>query len=73
MSELLSIINIIFENKGLPQLLSISEKTNLRTDLAFSSLDLAEFTVRVEEKFGIDVFADGIVETIAEVMEKIKR
>ena len=73
MSELLSIINIIFENKGLPQILSISEKTNLRSDLAFNSLDLAEFTVRVEEKFGVDIFADGIVETIAEVMEKIKR
>jgi acyl carrier protein len=73
MLELLSIINIIFENKGLPQILSISEKTNLRSDLAFNSLDLAEFTVRVEEKFGIDVFADGIIETIAEVMEKIKR
>ena len=73
MQELLVIINIILANKGVPPLLSVTEKTNLRTGLDFSSLDLAEFTVRVEEKFGVDVFAGGIVETIEEVMIKINK
>ena len=73
MSEILKIINIIFENKGWPPLHFISEKTNLRIDLSFSSLDLAEFTVRIEEKFDIDIFDVGIVETIGEVLQKINR
>jgi acyl carrier protein len=42
-------------------------------DLGFESLDLAELTVRIEEKFGVDVFADGLVTTVGEVMQKLEK
>lgn len=37
------------------------------------SLDLAELTVRIEDAFGIDVFEDGIIDTIGEIMDKINK
>jgi len=37
------------------------------------SLDLAELTVRLEEEFGVDVFEDGIVETVEEILTKLSK
>jgi acyl carrier protein len=34
-------------------------------------LDLAELTVRIEKETGIDVFADGIVQTVGQVIKRI--
>lgn len=47
------------------------EKANLRYDLGLDSLDLAELTVRIENEFGVDIFEDGIVETVGEILEKL--
>ena len=44
---------------------------SLRKDLGFDSFDLAELTVLVEDEFGIDIFADGLVDTIQEVEAKL--
>lgn len=71
MEKLLEIINTVRDNKGLDKLESIQPKFNLVQDLKFDSLDLAELTVRCEKEFGIDIFADGIVNTIQEILEKI--
>lgn len=70
--KILLIINDIRIAKGLSQIIALEEGTDLRKDLGFSSFDLAELTVRVEDEFGIDIFKDGIVNTIAEVYEKLK-
>ena len=43
----------------------------LREDIGFDSLDLAELTVRIEEAFEVDVFADGLVSTIGEIEAKL--
>lgn len=64
-------INEIVENKGLEGLKGITESTQLRDDLGFDSLDLAELTVRIEKETGIDVFADGIVQTVGQVIKRI--
>ena len=64
------IINTIRTNKGLKTLTNFSEETRLR-DLELDSLDLAEFTVRIEKETGIDVFADGIISTVGEVDQRI--
>jgi len=50
---------------------SISENTQLRKDLGFDSLDLAELTVRIEAVFKVDIFEDGIVNTVGEILVKI--
>ncbi|MCC5841592.1 MAG: acyl carrier protein [Opitutales bacterium] len=57
--------------KGLPAAGGISADTRLRQDLALDSLDLAELTVRLEARFGVDVFADGLVHTVGEVQSRL--
>ena len=72
-NELLSIINQVRENKGQPPVGELPPDSRLREDIGFKSLDLAEFTVRIEERFGVDVFADGLVNTIGEIEERLRR
>ena len=71
MKKFLEIINLIRYNEGLEKLNNITNEQNLMQDLGFDSLDLAELTVRCEKEFGVDIFADGIVTTVKEVMDKI--
>jgi len=72
-STLQNIINNVRENNGMPPLESISENMDLRTDIGFDSLDLAELTVKIEKETGIDVFADSFVNTVGEILEKISK
>lgn len=72
MERILKIINTIRSNKELELISTITESTNLRDDLGLDSFDLAELTVYIEEEFGVDIFEDGIVNTIGEVIQKIK-
>jgi acyl carrier protein len=71
MNELGKIINKIVENKGQTPFSTLNLDCDLRIDLGFDSLDLAELTVRCEQAFGIDIFEDGIVTTVKEVIEKL--
>jgi len=67
-----TIVSLILENKNKKLSYDISPETRLREDLGFDSLDLAEFTVRIEEKYNIDIFEEGILNTIGEVIGKIE-
>ena len=69
--NLLAIINDIKENSGSDKVDQISEGTRLRDDLGFDSFQLAELTVHIEEEYGIDIFEDGIVNTIGEIINKL--
>lgn len=71
--DLLTIFNQVRENKGLPAIAAYDRALRLREDIGFESLDLAELTVRIEEKFSVDVFADGLVHTAGEIEDKIVR
>lgn len=72
-ADLLLLINHVRENKHLAPITELTHDLRLREDVGFESLDLAELTVRIEEKFGVDVFADGLVHTVGEVEMKIAR
>ena len=72
-SSLLSVINEVRANKGQPPLGLLVPALRLREDIGFESLDLAELTVRIEEKFGVDVFSYGLVITVGEVVQKIEK
>lgn len=72
-NDLVLLANQVRGHKSLPPLAQVVSSTRLREDLGFNSLDLAEFTVRIEERFGVDVFADGIVTTFGEVRDKVAR
>ena len=73
MDRLLDIINIILTNREKPTLDKISGETDLRTDLGFDSLDLAELTARIEAEYDVDIFEDGIVFKISDIWEKISK
>lgn len=69
--KILGIINTIRMNKNLPVIVEMSNETSLRNDLGFSSLDLAELTVRIEDEFDVDIFEDGLVTTVGEIYKKL--
>ena len=72
MEKLAEIITLIFKNRGAQVPCKIEMHTRLREDLGFDSFDLAELTVRVEQEFGVDVFEDSNVESVADICKKIK-
>lgn len=69
--SLLEIINQVRANKGLPELDIVRGTLRLREDLGFDSLDLAELTARIDEAWGIDIFADGVLSTVGEIEQRI--
>ena len=71
--HLVAVINEVRANKEQHPLHNLCGSSRLREDIGLESLDLAELTVRIEEKFGMDVFADGLVQTVGEIQEKIGR
>lgn len=72
MEEILKIINNIREAKNMTRIDILDRSNNLRNDLGLTSFDLAELTVRLEEKYNIDIFEDGAVFTVDEVLKKIR-
>ncbi|SHK32459.1 acyl carrier protein [Epilithonimonas mollis] len=70
--KLLAIINSIKKNKFEEEIPEIRPEQKLREDLNFDSFDLAELTVKIEEEFGVDIFEDGLVNTIDEIYTKLK-
>lgn len=71
--QVLSIINDIRKSKNLKVLESLKETDNLRNDLNLTSFDLAELTVRIEDEFGVDIFEEGLINTIGEIYERLKK
>lgn len=68
---LLEVVNSIRENKELNKLAEINEKDRLREDYGFTSFDLAELTVKIEDEYDIDIFEDGLVNTVGEILAKL--
>ncbi|EJR90592.1 acyl carrier protein [Bacillus cereus VD196] len=71
-NKVTSIINKMLKESGQDTINNFENSLNLRDDLNFDSLMLAELTVRLEDEFNIDVFEDGIVQTLGEVIKKIE-
>jgi acyl carrier protein len=69
--KVLQIINEIRAAKELAPVESLNKETTLREDLALTSFDLAELTVKIEDEFDIDIFEDGLVNTIGEIYAKL--
>ena len=70
---LLTIINGIREAKQLGTLTEINKVDRLREDLGLTSFDLAELTVKLEDEFDIDIFEDGLVSTVGEIIAKLEK
>lgn len=68
----LEIINIIRKEKEMLPIDILNSADCLREDLGFTSFDLAELTVRIEDEFDVDIFENGLVNTVGEILTKIK-
>ena len=71
--KVLEIINQIRASKDLTAVLTLKASDDLRNDLDLTSFDLAELTVRIEDEFDIDIFEDGLVNTVGEVLAKLEK
>ena len=69
--KVFDIINEISAAKDMNTVAELTAETRLREDLAFTSFDLAELTVKIEDEFDIDIFEDGLVNTIGEIYAKL--
>jgi acyl carrier protein len=70
--KILEIMNTVLDNRTKEKLTSITTEMHLRNDIGFDSLDLAELTVRIEAEYDIDIFEDGIVNTVGEILKKLE-
>ncbi len=72
MEKLKQIINTVLNNRGKQEINGIGLDYHLRNDIGFDSLDLAELTARIEAEYDVDIFEDGIVNTVGEIIQKIR-
>lgn len=68
--KVLEIINCIRAAKDMAPVAELHTEDKLRDDLGLTSFDLAELTVNIEDEFDIDIFEDGLVNTIGEIYAK---
>lgn len=72
-SILLNIVNSIRCNKQMAPLVEVNEADRLREDYGFTSFDLAELTVKLEDEYDIDIFENGLVNTVGEILAKLEK
>ena len=71
--KVLLIINQVRAAKRLEPISALNLSDSLRDDLGFTSFDLAELTVRIEDEFDIDIFENGLVNTVGEICAKLSK
>ena len=71
---IVEIINEIKVGKGQVRILlqDVSEDTDLRNDLGLDSLELAVLTVRLEDITNVDIFENGVITTIGEILFQLE-
>lgn len=71
--SLTNVVNDILEKKEESRSVErLPDDRSLTEDLGLDSLDLAEMTVRLEDRHGVDVFEDDVVDEVGEVLEKLE-
>ena len=71
MTHILSLINLVLCNRGKVEIEAVNEGSHLRNDCDLDSLDLAELTVRIEAEYEVDIFDDGFVVTVGDILNKL--
>tara|TARA_B110000003_G_C16516115_1_gene483104 strand:+ start:205 stop:432 length:228 start_codon:yes stop_codon:yes gene_type:complete len=66
-NKVIKIIEEILNDNGEKSNIDITKESQLR-DLGLSSFDLATLTVKIEDKFDVDIFEDGLVNTVGEII-----
>ena len=68
--KILEITNNIRAAKEMMPVAELHAEDKLRDDLGLTSFDLAELTVNIEDEFDIDIFEDGLINTVGEIFDK---
>lgn len=69
--DIISLVSEILTSSGKPAPDDVGPTSSLRRDFGLESLDLAELTVVIEDKYQVDVFADGLVDSVREIAVKL--
>lgn len=72
LNELLEIVNQVLQNAGKTTQGQLKQSDRLQADLRLDSLDLAELSIRLEAKFGVDVFQSKIPVTVADLCANLR-
>ena len=72
-AKVIEIILLVLNNNQMNISKKINRSMSLTDDLGFDSLMLAELTVHIEEKFDVDIFETGIVNTVEEILKKLSK
>jgi acyl carrier protein len=46
--------------------------SSFRDDLNFDSFDLALLTVKIEDEFDVDIFEDGAIDSLEQLIDKLQ-
>jgi acyl carrier protein len=69
---LLEIINRVLTNNELQSISSLNPQLRFREELDMDSIMLAELTVRIEDEYNVDVFENGMIYTIGDILNQIE-
>lgn len=72
-NKVYEIIREILEEGNKAEVDTIELDTSLRKDLGFDSLDLALLTVKIEDEFDVDIFENGLIDTVGEILNIIEQ
>jgi len=64
-------INEVLIESGREPVSALHQEMRLRADLGLDSLELAVLTVKIEAATGIDIFENGLVDTVGEVAKRL--
>lgn len=71
-AALFQIINTVLSNNDLKTIDKVDPNLSLQGDLEMDSIILAELTVRIEDEFDVDIFENGMVHTIQDILNILK-
>jgi acyl carrier protein len=66
------ILNLLKENSIEINSHEINESTSLTNDLRLDSFNLAQLTVEIESEFGVDIFENGVISNVGDILKQIK-
>ena len=66
------ILNLLEENEIKNTVNEINESTSLTNDLGLDSFNLAQLTVEIESEFGVDIFENGVISNVGDILNQIR-
>ncbi len=66
------ILNLLNENNIEITNQEINETTSLTNDLRLDSFNLAQLTVEIESEFGVDIFENGVISNVGDILKQLK-